>query len=510
MDDLYELFLVRDPKLDLYQGIFSTFPDLQEYSMNDLYSKHPDPAKEFLYKWAGRADDVIVLSNGENLAPAQMEASLLSSEKVKGAMVVGRGRFQPAALLDLGDTPPETANEEHAILEELESGINEANENAPAHGQLDTDHILFVDQSRPINYLGQGKIQRHKTNRLYEKDIEDVYAAEDFDGQLDPAQSGIGDLPKIDFSHQSSIKKWLQELIAEIADIDNLKEDDTFFEAGLDSLRVLRIVRELKVQIKLAGSKHLTPESLSPGVVYSHPSLNELSAFLFKQTKLASQDVDSGYQSAESDRIDGNSKLKDMESFLDKFVQSLPVETKRQHLPVTQSTTVLLTGSTGSLGSYLLNELSSDPNVQHIICLDRTSSAAEKHRETGPERGLSPLDPGRVEFLKASLADPQLGVGSEVYRGLLNTVTHIIRKATSPSIVWGPAESDTNSCYCRLPMASQLQLDSHLVRAVHRGCAESRPPGSYFGSQCIRIIRLKRRLCRWMERPRPSSRGPNS
>ncbi len=106
MDGLYELFLVRDPQLDLYQGIFSTFPHLQEYSMNHLYSKHPDPAKGYLYKWIGRAHDMIVLSNGENIAPALMEASLLSSTLVKGAM---GGKFRPAAPLDLGGSPPNTA-----------------------------------------------------------------------------------------------------------------------------------------------------------------------------------------------------------------------------------------------------------------------------------------------------------------------------------------------------------------------------------------------------------------
>lgn len=48
MDGLYELFLVRDPKLVLYQGIFTNFPDINEWSMNDLYERHPDPAKPFL------------------------------------------------------------------------------------------------------------------------------------------------------------------------------------------------------------------------------------------------------------------------------------------------------------------------------------------------------------------------------------------------------------------------------------------------------------------------------
>ena len=125
--------------------------------MNDLYSKLPDPAKGYLYKWIGRADDVIVLSNGEKIAPALMEASLLSSTLVEGAMIVGRGKFQPAALLDLGGSPPNTANERHAIVGELLPVITEANKHAPAHGQLDQYYILFVDQSRPIYYLGQGK-----------------------------------------------------------------------------------------------------------------------------------------------------------------------------------------------------------------------------------------------------------------------------------------------------------------------------------------------------------------
>lgn len=30
MNGLYELFLVKDSKLSLYQGIFNTFPDIQE------------------------------------------------------------------------------------------------------------------------------------------------------------------------------------------------------------------------------------------------------------------------------------------------------------------------------------------------------------------------------------------------------------------------------------------------------------------------------------------------
>ena len=423
--------------------------------MNDLYSRHPDPAKGFLYKWTSRADDVVVLGNGENLAPALMEASLKTSTAVKGAMVVGHGKFEPAALVDLGQSPPEDVGERQEILKELEPGITEANKEAPAHGQLDPQHIVFTDEDRPLRYLGQGKIQRHQTFQQYEEDIELLYeAAEDEPSGL--PEGDAGDSSRIDFRRQSSIKEWLQNFIAKDAGIHDLGGDDAFFDAGMDSLRVIRIVRELKRQVKLADATKITPQSLSPAVVYSHPSLNELSDQLLKMAKTGPQDLDSGYQTADSDESCGSSKLKEMESLLDKYVQSLPVDNQRQRTPVTQGITVLLTGSTGSLGSYLLDKLSNDANVQHIVCLDRNSSAAEKYRDNGPQRGLSPLDPNCVEFIKANLAESQLGLKNEVYERLRNTVTHIIRETSPLSISRLRGEIDTDVCYVRLPMASQL------------------------------------------------------
>ncbi|KAK6592156.1 thioester reductase domain-containing protein [Botrytis cinerea] len=424
MDGLHELYIERKPELDLYyQGIFSTFPQLEEYSMNDLYSRHPDPAKPFLYKWRGRADDVIVLSNGEKLAPALMEASLCSSPLVKGAMVVGRGKFQPAALVDLKDAPPASAADRHALIKDMLPAIAQANIHAPAHGQLDQYHILFVDPSRPMHYLGQGKIQRHQTYRLYEKDIEDVYTAAE---NLDDQEGEVGDL-RVDFADRTNIAKWLKDLVEETAGIQNLGPDAAFFESGLDSLHVIKIVRELKIHAKLTGGNNLTPDSISPASVYSNPSLVELSEFLYKTADLAPEDPDSAYQSADPNEKEiKNPKLTAMESLFQEFVSTLPVESKPRVTPVTTGTTVLLTGTTGSLGSYLLNEMNNDPNVAHIYALDRSAGGAEKYQQAIAARGLSPIDPERVTFLKADLSDSQLGVGQENYTKILENVTHVL------------------------------------------------------------------------------------
>lgn len=94
--------------------------------------------------------------------------------------------------------------------------------------------------------------------------------------------------------------------------------------------------------------------------------------------------------------------------------------------------TVVLTGSTGSLGSYLLDALYHSRRVSRIICLDRSSNSAERHKRIGQERGLSPLNPDRVEFLKADLSKPKLGIDSAWYESLRSTVTHIIRESQLP------------------------------------------------------------------------------
>jgi hypothetical protein len=40
-ETMYELFIVRDRKLEYHQQIFHTFPDLEEYQTRDLFLAHP-------------------------------------------------------------------------------------------------------------------------------------------------------------------------------------------------------------------------------------------------------------------------------------------------------------------------------------------------------------------------------------------------------------------------------------------------------------------------------------
>jgi hypothetical protein len=74
-DDAYEQVIVRKDKNPGYQGFFYTFPDAKEYSTKDLYRPHPTLPDHWVYY--GRADNIIVFSNGEKLNPASIETIMM-------------------------------------------------------------------------------------------------------------------------------------------------------------------------------------------------------------------------------------------------------------------------------------------------------------------------------------------------------------------------------------------------------------------------------------------------
>lgn len=86
---VFEQFIVRDDQyFDHFQGIFHTFPDVQEMSLKDLFTAHP--TKPGLWRFKGRTDDVVVLSNGNKIHPKDVEAVIDSHPAVSSCLVVSQ------------------------------------------------------------------------------------------------------------------------------------------------------------------------------------------------------------------------------------------------------------------------------------------------------------------------------------------------------------------------------------------------------------------------------------
>ncbi|KAI1199756.1 acetyl-CoA synthetase-like protein [Nemania serpens] len=412
---LHELVIVRgDADLAPFQGVFYAFPDRREWSMNDLYDQHP--TKPFLWRYRGRKDDVIVLSNGEKIAPALMEATLMSCPIVRGAMVVGRGRFQPMALIDL-QSDTSLPSDHREILAELEPFVDAANRHAPAHARLDLHHVIFADPKRSIHYLGQGKIQRRRTYEVYEDDIEAAYRSIEERDAAVPAELSLT-------SHEETVS-WLQQVVLRVGGTE-LKANDDLFRAGIDSLQVMRMAREIP--------------GISPTDIYRHHTLDALAVYLAHRRRDSSSESESDDgDTAPTETSSGDHDIDDMRELLRSCAAGLPSINDLDNEPMT----VLLTGSTGSLGSYLLDAFYSSPRIARIICLNRSAEGEKRQAGGAQQRGLASLwDGTRVSFLQADLSAPFLGLAPATYQDLVNSVTHVVHNQWPVNFHWRVASFD--------------------------------------------------------------------
>ena len=107
--------------------------------------------------------------------------------------------------------------------------------------------------------------------------------------------------------------------------------------------------------------------------------------------------------------------------------KNLPINVRRPSAFPSEAT-VLLTGSTGSLGSYLLDSFLEDPRIKRIICLNRSPNAKARQEELHNERHLN-VDLSRVIFLQSDVSKEYMGLSVSEYRHLLESVTHILHNA---------------------------------------------------------------------------------
>ena len=404
---LYEQYFIHHDSTDHFHWAFYTFPGRQEVSMNDVFSKHPSKPNLWLYE--GRADDLIVFSNGEKHNPNSMEATLRSCSSVSGALVIGQGRFEAAALLELRPSVSATKEARKAVLEELSPYIMKANEFAPAYAKLDLDRILFTMAGKPMLRTDKGTVKRRATNQAYEKEIDQFYA--------DVAGSGAWvDVNQVDPKDRDAVRVSIRDMLNEMEGFRDIDFDQDFFAAGMDSLQVMNLVRQLRSSFRDHDVGVVT-KLISPRIVYAHPTVLKLASaveYLAKHGDAASKGLE-------------NERTGKMEKMLAKYSQSLPQLKNHATYRHEQGLTVILTGSTGSLGSYLLDSLLADTKVTKVICLNRGSDSETKQKNSNELRCLTTKLGDRVQFLTTDLSKRGMGLAADDYDMLVHESSAIIR-----------------------------------------------------------------------------------
>jgi hypothetical protein len=321
---------------------------------------------------------------------------------------VGQGRFQTTALIELRDPLPITEQGVQALKQSLWKNMEIANIESPAHGQLHKDYMFFATKAKPFILAGKGTVLRAMTSQIYAEEIDEFYK-----GQESKQSSEI---TLIDVSSLGHIKEGISRLLRRILHNAQFGVSDDYFNIGLDSLSVFRVLTSIRASLLSAG---LDDAVLKAGLIYSNPTIQKLS-----------EAVDSLIRPAlKTNGVISSVEL--MGTLLDKYTAKLPTRPPPSEKSSRSGSSVILTGSTGSLGSYILEDLLSKSNINRVFCLNRTDDAKERQIRANKTRGLKgDLSSARVKFLHADLSKSNFGLSSDDYDELLQETTHIIRKFT--------------------------------------------------------------------------------
>ncbi|KAK8122809.1 thioester reductase domain-containing protein [Apiospora sp. TS-2023a] len=417
-EDVSELVFVRkdkDPAAHI-QGYFYTFPEEKEVSTKDLYTPHPTLPNHWLHH--GRADDVIVFSNGEKLNPVTIEGIVTDHPQVKGVLVVGAMRFQPAMIIE-PVTQPKSDEERQRLLESVWARVEQANKQSVAHGRVDKDHIILASPDKPFLRAGKGTIQRAVTVKLYKDEIERLYEK--------AKQASNASAPHLDIDTEDTLADSIAEMFQTHVGAAKLEPDADFFSAGTDSMQVIKASRLLRAGLAVALDHDVAASALSTRIVYNNPSPRMLSRYIMRN--VVEVDGSNGTNGAASPE---EQHQHDMKTLWDKYTQNLIKASMAVTRPEAsdKDQTVLLTGSTGMLGSYMLDIMARSPRVRKIICLNRPNDGgAAKQVAAMKERGLDASYVDKAEFMKIDASQPKLGLSEDVYNRLLQETDRVVLNA---------------------------------------------------------------------------------
>ena len=402
-EGLYEMVVKRNRDIR-FQGLFHMFPQLEIYRTKDLFEAHP--SKENLWRYIGRRDDIIVLSNGEKFNPVSTEKKIEGHPLVNGAIVVGQGRFQTGLLLE-PDWTALTTNDWETFIDNVWPLVEEANSEVPTYARIYKSRVAISKQDKPFVRTGKGSIIRRMTLVRYEREIDALYSNEGLENQLGYLETD---------ADRGAIREFLRRafLLNLPAFREDTAEDTNIFQLGADSLDVLAIASAINRAIE-ATRKDVT---VTARTIYDYPTLGMLTAALDGLLNHAADSVEQGL-----------SREQKMIQMVNKYTSNLPDRPSGPYPRLPQKQTVVLTGSTGSLGNMILELLIASPAIEKIYSLNRSADAEKRQKISFLERSSANQDFSKVSFLQSDFSTGYFGLSKDTYNAMLLSVTVFIHSA---------------------------------------------------------------------------------
>ena len=362
-----------------------------------------------------RNDDLIVLATGEKVLPSVLEGALSNSGEVKTAIAFGEGQSELGIIveptIDLSEE-----NQEH-FIDSVWHIVQEVNSLMDGHARISSRNmILLSPREKTIPRSDKGSVMRKEAFKLFELEIVEAYQ------RLDEAEVQSSNI----YSHHDRLEDSLKTLVQDGLNWKVPATDWTFnddlFEMGMDSLQATHLRRLLVSSVprwSLPSSIPVT-EQIPKDFVYKYPSIT-------KMAQVLNGDQGPGIRTEDREQ--------QMRNWVDRYSLH-PTPSLNSSL---QGHVILLTGSTGSLGTQLLAYLACLPTVRRVICLNRLRKSGsrgslnpyEQQMEANKAKGLAISDDSwqKVEILQSNLATHRLGLDDATYTRLCVEVSHVLHNA---------------------------------------------------------------------------------
>lgn len=427
------------------------------YSTNDLFREDPDYPGYYTY--IGRRDEVLNMQNGEKTSPVPMESNIRQCPLIRQVVVFGEDRLATAALIEI--------NMEYAIRfgpEEIVSivhdAVKNANDDCPSYSAILPQMVKILPLNKIIPCTDKGTVLRKQAEAEYHDIIEKLYK----DFLEGPSRIAANKTDMFVWTAEKT-EAFLVDSLAEILDLPRsafYNYTKSVFDYGLNSLTSIQLCN------RISESFDDVPRNL----VFQFPTIKSMSKFLLSDKKKDITDlIEIRYQQTQNL---ANKYIK--KASVDFPIASGSYSSKKNKV-------IMLTGTTGSLGSFMLDSLLKDNSVKKVYAVIRgiEDKLMDRLVEAFESRSLdsSLLSTDRLEVLPMHFNDPFLGFGEERYYQLKQEVTIVQHCAW---LLDFNMSIDYYDIKCVAPFYNLLKFAYNQVDPMHVHFVSSVSASAHYGS----------------------------
>jgi thioester reductase-like protein len=356
------------------------------YDTGDVFAPHP--TRKGLWRYIGRADDMIVHVTGLKTNPVPIEKQLEASELIREAMVVGDGRESAGLLLVLAE-----GLSEGEVRMELDVLIRQVNASAPSHSRVIPELVRILPPGMVFDHTAKRTLKRGTTVVKLAGVIDDMYRM---------YESGTGRSHQ-DLRSEAEATALLDAVLADVFPVVKGHSDADLFSLGMNSLIATRLRNALQRKLGL-------DPPLKTTITFEYPTPQSLAKYLWNAS--------TGDKTVKSDEDEMKETL-----FI---LESAKINLRRDDIArgAVIGGACLLTGATGALGAHVLVQLLKHSSPPSLICLIRASSDYEAEKRVDQslaQRRLPSLKDLREKGIQIQCVSEQVSVLSAD----VSTVLHI-------------------------------------------------------------------------------------